>query len=207
DNKIDSNTDKWGWFKKEYPAIANYLESFEEKAKHRYDKGVYWWELRSCDYYSEFEKPKIMLPDISLKGNFALDSKGKYYCSNTAYIIGSSDKYLLGILNSKLITFFYTNISSKYRGGYLRFIYQYMKRIPIKPIDKEGQKVHKKMVELVDKILDLNKQLLKVTNKEEKKELRYQTLYIDQQIDQMVYDLYGLTDEEIRIVEESLGER
>jgi hypothetical protein len=72
-----------------------------------------------------------MLPDISLRGNFAFDDKGSIYCVNTAYIICSDSLGLLGILNSKLVTFIYRSLSSTYRGGYLRFIYQYLAQIPI----------------------------------------------------------------------------
>ena len=62
------------WFCENYPAIANHLFQFEDDAKKRQDKGDYWWELRACEYYDEFEKPKIMLPDIS-QGEFYIGFK------------------------------------------------------------------------------------------------------------------------------------
>ena len=111
----------WNWFKENYPAVARHLEPYADKAQKRYDKGEYWWELRTCDYYEGFEKPKIILPDISVEGNFLLDQDGHFYSANTTYIICSSDKYLLGILNSSLMTFFYRNNFAAYRGGFLRF--------------------------------------------------------------------------------------
>ena len=46
---------------------------FAEAAEKRYDKGEYWWELRACDYYDEFEKPKIMYSDIVRKPHFTFD--------------------------------------------------------------------------------------------------------------------------------------
>ncbi|MFO7839025.1 MAG: TaqI-like C-terminal specificity domain-containing protein, partial [Desulfosalsimonadaceae bacterium] len=137
----------------------------------RYDQGEYWWELRACDYYEEFEKPKIMLPDISLRGNFALDEEGGKYCVNTAYIIANSEPYLLGILNSSLITFFYKNIASTYRGGYLRFIYQYLMVLPIPVInfDNPSDKAsHDQMVSLVDQMLALNRKLDRTRTAHEK---------------------------------------
>ncbi len=85
----------------------------------RFDKGDYWWELRACDYYNEFEKNKIFIPDIALRLQGMYDDKG-FYCVNTAYAIPVDDKYLLGILNSNLIQFIYSKISSSIRGGYLR---------------------------------------------------------------------------------------
>jgi hypothetical protein len=54
--KSNGTRDPWGWFQKNYPAIATHLLEFAGKAEKRYDKGDYWWELRACDYYDEFEK-------------------------------------------------------------------------------------------------------------------------------------------------------
>ena len=135
---VSNRKDSTNWLEKNYSSISKHLSEFESEAKKRYDKGDYWWELRACDYYDEFEKPKIMLPDISLRGNFALDSEGGKYCVNTAYIIGNSEKYLLGILNSNLMTFYYSSISSTYRGGYLRYIYQYLAKLPIVQLEMQN---------------------------------------------------------------------
>jgi hypothetical protein len=55
----------WECLKSKYPAIAKHLEPFEDKADKRCDKGDYWWELRACEYYDKFEKPKILYPDIA----------------------------------------------------------------------------------------------------------------------------------------------
>lgn len=190
-NEKRGKDEPWEWFSKTYSAVARYLSQFEDKAKARYDQGEYWWELRACAYYNEFEKPKIMLPDISLRGNFALDVDGGKYLANTAYMIGSDKTFLLGVLSSSVVYFFYRNISSSYRGGYLRFIYQYLEQIPIVEIDKEFEKT---ITEKVIQILALKKE-----NPEA------DTSKLEADIDQMVYELYGLTDEEIAIVEESVG--
>jgi type I restriction-modification system DNA methylase subunit len=196
--------DAWAWLEHKYPRIANHLKQFSEKAQKRYDKGDYWWELRACDYYEEFEKPKMMLPDISIRGNFTIDSHGKYYCGNTAYIIASSDKYLLGILNSSLITFYYENLSSRYRGDYLRFIYQYLEKLPIRTIDfsnSEDKNRHNKMVELVERMLELHERLAKTTTETDKATLQRRIDATDHEIDNLVYELYGLTQEEVGVVE------
>jgi hypothetical protein len=119
----------WDWLKETYPPITEHLKPYADAAEKRYDKGEYWWELRACDYYDEFEKPKIILPDISVQGNFAFDETGSYFSSNTTYIISSSDKFLLGVLNSTLMTFYYKNSFATYRGGYLRFFIQYISSV------------------------------------------------------------------------------
>lgn len=181
--------DKWKWFSENYPAISEHLKQFEEKAKKRYDQGEYWWELRSCTYYDEFDKPKIILPDISLRGNYTMDQEGGFCIVNTAYIIGNDENFLLGILASDLIDFYYRSISSSYRGGYLRFIYQYLETIPIvKPVEE----TRKKLDDDVQKILDAKNQ-----NSEA------DTTELEQEIDRIVYELYGLSEEEIGVVEGS----
>ncbi len=202
--KFSGNSGQWNWLKQQYPAIAAHLESFKEKAEKRHDKGDYWWELRACDYYGEFEKPKIMFPDISLRGNFALDDQGGRYCANTAYMIPNSEKYLLGILNSSLITFYYKNMLSKYRGGYLRFFYQYLVLLPIRVIEfnnPDDKIFHSQIVGLVDQMLNLNKKFAEAKIPQTKEALKRQIETTDKQIDQLVYQLYGLKDDEIKIVE------
>lgn len=184
-DKTDSKN-KWDWFSESYPAIAKHLIQFESKAKKRYDQGDYWWELRSCTYYDEFDKPKIMLPDISLRGNFTMDQEGGFCIVNTAYIIGSDEKFLLGILASNLIDFYYRSISSSYRGGYLRFIYQYLETIPIVKPDKETRK---KLENNVQNILNAKKENPEADNTE-----------LESEIDRLVYELYGLSEEEIGVV-------
>ncbi len=203
--QIADQKDAWGWFERSYPAIAAHLKPFEKDAIKRYDKGEYWWELRSCAYYSEFEKPKIMLPDISLRGNFTLDKKGQFYCVNTAYIISSSDLYLLGILNSKLITFFYQNISSTIRGGYLRFIFQYLVQLPIFPKEKAPSTTNI-MERLVASMLSLNEKLSMMGDKktDERARIVEEIKKVDAEIDELVYKLYGITEEEKKIIEESI---
>jgi type I restriction-modification system DNA methylase subunit len=101
----------WDWFAKKYGALAAHLAPFERKARERCDQGQYWWELRPCDYYPAFEAPKIIYPDIAKESRFCLDEEG-LYSANTTYIIPSPDKYLLGILNSRLIFTYYKSIAA-----------------------------------------------------------------------------------------------
>jgi len=62
----------WQWLSEAYPAVARHLTPHEAKGKERYDKGEYWWELRACDYYADFEKPKIIYPIICEGATFFL---------------------------------------------------------------------------------------------------------------------------------------
>jgi len=174
------------WFKTTYPAIYTYLKTFEEKAKKRSDKGDYWWELRACDYYSEFEKEKIFFAEISVIGQFNLDEDGKY-CDTTGYILGTSSKFIVGILNSKLTTFFISKISSEIRGGFLRWKRQYVEQIPIQNVTENDQQP---IISLVTRILAAKQS-----------DPQSDTTALEAEIDALVYGLYGLTEEEIAIVE------
>ena len=68
----------------------------------RQDKGRYWWELRSCAYWQEFEKPKIVYQEIQFHSWYALDSAG-HYGNNKTFFVPVADLYLLGVLNSPLL--------------------------------------------------------------------------------------------------------
>ena len=174
-------------FKKEYSAIHSHLKNFEAKLKARDDQGDYWWEMRPCKYLAEFEKPKLMLPDISPRSNFILDKNQGYYCVNTAYIIVKAEPWLLGILNSSLTTYFYSKLSATVRGGYLRFIDQYIQQIPIaEPTESQRWEIE----ELVGKILNAKK-----------KDAQANTFSLESKIDAIVYEMYGLTEEERKSME------
>jgi len=187
----------WAWFSNNYPSIAKHLAPFERAAQRRWDKGEYWWELRPCDYYAEFEKAKIMFPDMSKRGNFILDETG-HYCSNTAYIIASSEYFLLGLLNSKLMALVYQWMQASYRGGYLRFFTQYLLQLPIRDLRESSCR---EIENYARHMQVLQEGLTAAKTPELMNALQRQTAAMDKQIDQLVYELYGLTEEEIRIVE------
>jgi Eco57I restriction-modification methylase/TaqI-like C-terminal specificity domain len=203
--------DYWRWFKSECPSLSEHLLPFKDKLEKRQDKGEFWWELRSCDYYGEFDKPKIIYPDIAKGPRFYLDTDGTYI-TNTAYCLGTDDKYLLGILNSRLSWFMVGCISIPFgtRAGEFRYrmIYQYMEQLPIRPIDfkdKEDVARHDRMVSLVETMLDLNKKLQTAATPADKDMYKRRIDATDLEIDNLVYELYGLTDEEIKIVEGEKG--
>ena len=193
--KGNSPKNPWNWLCQNYPSITAYLKQFEEKALKRFDKGDFWWELRACDYYNEFEKPKIMLPDIALNMQAAFDDTG-FYCVNTAYIIPVNDKNLLGILNSKLVQYFYSSISNSIRGGYLRFIRQYLEQIPI-----PNNIQNKTLESQVDQLIKLHEELKTTKLPDKIEQLQARIEYTDDKINQLVYQLYDLTDDEISIIE------
>ena len=202
-------SDKWQWFVNKYPAIANHLKQFSKSAEKRWDKGDYWWELRACEYQDEFLKQKIVFPDIAKESRMLFDKNG-FFLGNTAYFIPTNDLYLLAILNSKLIFTYYKRIATVIgdpdKGGRLRWFTQDVSKIPIRTIDFSNpadKTRHDKMVALVERMLALNKQRAEVKTDHEKTLIERQIEATDRQIDTLVYVLYGLTEEEIGIVEEA----
>jgi len=141
-SKIDDEQKAWEWFEQRNPSIAKHLLPFADKAKKRYDKGDYWWELRACDYYDKFENTKISYPEISQGAKFSMDNNGYYY-QNTAYFINSSDWFLLGLLNSNAYWFYLMQICTNLRGGVwrLRLLKQFLDTLPI-PEAKDEAKEH-----------------------------------------------------------------
>ncbi|MEK6532148.1 MAG: TaqI-like C-terminal specificity domain-containing protein, partial [Deltaproteobacteria bacterium] len=133
----------------------------------------------------------------------AIDSNN-FYSDTTTYILGSDSKYLLGMLNSRLWTFLCSKTSSEIRGGFYRWKRQYVSQLPIRPIDfanRAEKAMHDKIVSLVDSMLTLNKKLKDAKTPHDKELLERQIKATDKEIDRLVYGLYGLTDDEIKMVE------
>src|SRR5690606_9941145 len=138
---------------------------------------------------------------------YTLDSSG-FYAANTCYMIIAHDLYLLGLLNSSFYLYYYQKRLSLIRGGYLRFFSQFVEQIPIRTInfsDLAEKTRHDKMVAMVERMLALHKQKADVKADHEKNLVERQIEATDKQIDALVYELYGLTEEEIRIVEGNSG--
>ncbi len=220
---IFHNKDLWLIFTRrgieieKYPAIKEHLSKWKAELtpkKNSSDKvgrkpGRYkWFEIQDdVAYYQAFESPKIIFPDIAKGPRFCLDTKGNYL-ANTAYCLGTDDKYLLGILNSRLFWFAISNISIPFgiRAGEYRYrlIYQYMEKVPIRPInlsDPADKARHVKVVEFVDRMLELNKQ--KHSGKlapSQVERIDREIAATDAEIDDLVYELYGITGEEREII-------
>jgi hypothetical protein len=201
----------------EYPAIKAHLENFRaDLAPKKSDKdrrgrkpGAYrWYEIQDdVAYYEVFHKPKLVFPDICKHPRFCYDDTG-IYLTNTAYALGTGDKYLLGILNSRLFWFAISNISIPFgvRAGEFRYrlIYQYMEKVPVRKLDlkKPTEKsAHDKMVDLVNHRLLLTPKLRATKTEAQRATLQNAVTATDQQIDRLVYELYGLTKDEIALVE------
>ena len=146
---------------KRYPSVFEHLKEYQTQLEKRYDKGKFWWELRACDYYNDFKKPKIIYPVIAKESRFTFDTEG-YYFNDKAFMIPSDDKSLLAILNSKLIWFYLKKVCSvlgdEEKGGRLELRSIYLKDLPIaKTNDKQKQFLASKAEDMLSLTSNLDK--------------------------------------------------
>ncbi len=180
-----------------YPATKAHLDAHWDTIATRSDQGDTPYHLRNCAYLEDFEKEKIVYGEIVQEPRFYLDNGecelGYFYAEATSFILtGEHLRYLLGMLHSKLITFAFKTF---YAGGGLgesgyRYKKAFIERLPIPQITEKNQ-------ELADKITDGAKQILALKEKDPKAN----TQKLEKEIDALVYQLYHLTDEEIKIIE------
>ncbi|ACZ12517.1 Eco57I restriction-modification methylase domain-containing protein [Sulfurospirillum deleyianum] len=203
---------------KNYPAVFNYLEQFRDELIKRQDKGLNYWNLRACDYYDKLEEPKLIYYHTALNHKFYYDTEG-YYISANCYFIANANKYLQCILNSKLFDFvkkyLFPAFGDAEKGGRVRLDANKMNTLPIKDISEEAQQpfiVHvdeilesKQKIKdykiLLDEAITCNNFDREIKLKKEIETLEKRVIECEQEIDTMVYKLYGLSEDEIKIVE------
>jgi hypothetical protein len=200
---LHTNRNPWKWFASEYPAVAKHLQPFEQKAIARYDKGDYWWELRACAYYDDFEKPKITWGNLAQTPKFTMDLQG-FYINAPSVIIPIEDYYLLGILNSSLAYAFISSIAAGRQGGFFEYKPIYVSQIPIHVIDPSNQSEVNKQNDLINlafEMLELKaRDHLTPTDKEFTER---RVALLEAHIDQIIFELYGLSEKEISLIDKS----
>lgn len=118
-------------FAKCYPAIYKWFKQHKEAMISRYDQGQYYWELRSCAYWNEFEQAKIFVPAIEDGVNYAPDVAAFYGNDKTNIIVTDEWKYVLAVLNSSLSWWLTQQVFSGKQGGYYEFKPMYVSQVPI----------------------------------------------------------------------------
>ncbi|MGN8486869.1 DUF7149 domain-containing protein [Helicobacter pylori] len=180
-----------------YPATKAHLDAHYDTIATRCDQGDTPYHLRNCAYLEDFEKEKIVYSEIVQEPRFYLDNGecelGVFYAEATSFILtGEHLRYLLGMLHSKMITFAFKTF---YAGGGLgesgyRYKKAFIERLPIPQITEKNQELADKIIVLVDKILQAKE-----------KDPKANTQKLEKEIDALVYQLYNLTDEEIKTIE------
>lgn len=169
------------------------------------------WLARNWQNKSFYETPKLAIRETGKQITATLDLENRYFLSSLYAIYPKNNikieylYYLLGIINSKLSTFFMKTIALDLtEGAFTKFRTNQLGRLPIHRIDFSNPadvKNHDRMVALVERMLSLHKQAQTAALPQEKEMLQRQIDVTDREIDTLVYELYGLTAEEVKIVE------
>jgi type I restriction-modification system DNA methylase subunit len=191
---------------KDYPAVEEHLKPFKERLEKRATQQN-WYELQQPQlrFAQYMDGPKIIFPDIATAPRFAFDAKG-FYGANTTYFIPLEDLYLLGLLNSRLGYFYFSQTCAGLEGKeetYLRFFGQYLEGFPVRVINQSNSNDKARsdrIVQLVEQIIITKQQLAIAHSERDKSFYERKCSDMDTQIDKLVYELYELKDEEISLI-------
>ena len=163
------------------PAVKQYLNNYYENLRKRTDKGRTPYHLRNCAYLEDFRKPKIIWGEISDKSKFCYDEEGKYYCEATTFFMtGDISKFLLCYLNSKLAEFLFSKIATKTGMGTVRWKKYKIEKLMVPHGDE-------KLIKNIESLYD------RYVNSSDSSLLK--------EIDTCLYNYFGLSDDDIEIVE------
>ncbi len=180
----------------DYPAVRDYLKTFGKRLEQtglsgcRKKTNNKWFEVQdSISYFEEFGKEKLLYAEIVYDSAFFYDTRDFYPEATTFMMTGENLKYLTALLNSKLLTYAFKTFyaGGDLRGNTFRYKKVFLNQLPIPRIGKAEQKPFEVLVE---KILALKKG-----------DPEADVTELEAEIDQLVYKLYDLTEEEIQIIE------
>ena len=160
----------------DYPAVKQHLDKYWDKISKRADKGDTPYNLRNCAYVDDFSKPKIVWGNLNLRASFAMVLDDSFVNAPSPMIVPAS-KYLLGMLNSKIADYYIRNLGVTRNGGYFEYKPMFVEQLP---------------VPFTSKYLFLIEELVELKN--------------EKRIDEVAYEIYGLSQEEIDYVESILNQ-
>jgi len=181
-----------------YPAIKAHLEQYKQSLSKKAGYGL-WYELQSSiAYYPELERPKIIYQEIATYRYFSFTTK-PYHMNNKCFFIPTDDMYLLGLLNSPISWFYLGQIVSKLQGGAYSLQTIYMTQFPV-PNALLG--LREKIAAKARACLDA---AALTPNPSPKGEGSKRLAKLEGELNALVYQAYGLTDEEIAVIEGAVG--
>jgi hypothetical protein len=204
---LAGNKAGWRWFRKKFPAIAWHLKPYEERAKARKHQGDFWWECAVEQGAFDQTQSRII---FALSGNFTafIFDAGVSIPDRHTQFINSSSFFLLALLNSRLVRFVFRVTAQGNSEKNQMPVWERIAAIPIytpdldDPLDA-GR--YDRLVTLVTGMLELQKHLSQTTSEREKRLIMQEITSIDRQIDSLVYGLYGLSTDEIALIEKSVS--
>ncbi|EAL5244134.1 class I SAM-dependent DNA methyltransferase, partial [Campylobacter jejuni] len=143
-----------------YPSLKKHFDEFYLQLEKRSDKGLTPYNLRNCAYIEEFEKEKIVYPETTQGAYFVYDNKGIFLEKTAFFIVCENLKYLLGLLSSNLITYYYKNFSQGCKLGIKGYQYNKhaLENLPLPKINSKNEKLANELISLVDEILKAKEQ-------------------------------------------------
>jgi type I restriction-modification system DNA methylase subunit len=208
------NLIEFGRLAERYPQTAAYLMANRKRLEGR-EKGKFkdgeWHRFGRNQNLGIQNRVKLCVPRLVNYLYAAYDAEGRHYLDNvdvggivwrTMYQ-DQGFPYLLGILNSKLLRWYFPFVSAPFRGGWMSANRQFLSQLPIRLIDfnnSADKAMHDEMVRLVDQMLTLHRQLTATGTDREKSGLQLQIAALDRAIDSLVFRLYDLRDAEISAI-------
>ncbi|HDP76213.1 MAG TPA: hypothetical protein ENN49_10200 [Bacteroidales bacterium] len=183
-------------FQKKYPSIYHHLLQFKDalSKRNKEETGIRyeWYAMQRCaaTYYPEFEKEKVAFKAVGKNLTFSLFKPGTMISAPASFMTSNFNKYILGLLCSSFTFYFVLKNADKTGAGDVMLNVQSFQKIPLPPITSTTEPIVNQIEALVDKILEAKKQNPEADTRQREKE-----------IDQLVYKLYDLTEEEIKIIE------
>jgi len=201
--------------KKNYPGAYGYFSKYQKELKkrerNRFKNETNWHQFGRLQNIEKFEQPKIITQVLASRNSFTFDEEGEYYFVGGGNAGGygivlkeefrNDYHFILSLLNSRLLEFYLKRISTPFRGGFFSYGKRFIERFPIiLPPKSEREKIAK----IALKQLDIGKFLVEKSGKEtgEKKELEHEMERLDEEIDKLVYEIYQISSNEVKIIEE-----
>lgn len=187
---VHEEAEMWEMFKSDYPSVARWLDFVNDEKtkrkdkknlKNRSDMGDFWWEIRACSYYEKFSEPRIMYQRFSVTPCFIFNDED-LFCDDSMWMINVSNKSLLTLLNSKMGWWLISKTCPLINGG-RQLIWDQFSQIPIPPNLSEN------LSEIAEQILEARKNGI-------------DTKVLENKADELVYDAYGLTDDERKVIDD-----
>jgi len=205
DHHPGAPSNPWRWFKKRHPVLARFLKS--RKSAQAETAPDHWWETACSEEFWRESHPKIIFMNRFRGLAFGFDP-GRGIAGPSVWALASSSFYLLGILNSRLISFVFAHIVRSSSQKLTDFSGDDLRSIPVYTPDFDRQADtarHDQIAKLVARQLDLKRQVSWAETDQERGLVQKKIEAVDRKIDWLVYGLYGLTAEEIAVVENETG--
>ncbi len=187
----------------------DYLEEREEGRM----RGTGWYAFGRTQALDVVGLPKLFTPDLAARASFSLDAGGELFFTGGAaggYGIlvadGFDRLYVLALLNSRLLEWFIRQTATRMRGGYFSFEARFIRPLPIRVLDRARageKKSHDEVVRLAQEMLTLKAKKLRARTPHEATQLERQVDATEREIDRIVYGLYGVSPQQVKLVEEA----